>query len=124
MRNPPVIIQILLVLFIICISTKLGKEPTRGEVEGWVKGSGGKRGGRLQKKRTEKTLVEDSNPPSANAKWYWNEKAGRKEGHRAGEKRGAVVSACVFPEKELVGRHLEVVAKGKSPGRSEEATRR
>lgn len=109
--------QILLVPFIICISTKVGKKPTRGEKgrEAAKEENGGN------------SLVEDSSPPPANAKWYWNEKAGEKEGgrtHGAGEKRGAVVSACVFPEKELVGRRLEVVAKGKSPGRSEEATRR
>lgn len=107
--------QILLVPFIICISTKVGKKPTRGEKgrEAAKEENGGN------------SLVEDSSPPPANAKWYWNEKAGEKEGETwGGRKRGAVVSACVFPEKELVGRRLEVVAKGKSPGRSEEATRR
>jgi len=41
------------------------------------------------------------------------------------ERRGAVVSACVFPEKEPVGRRLENGGReGKNPGRSEEATRR
>lgn len=33
------------------------------------------------------SLVEDSSPPPANAKWYWNEKAGRKGGHGAGKER-------------------------------------
>lgn len=70
MQNPPVVMQILLVPFIICISTKVGKKPTRGEKgrEAAKEENGGN------------SLVEDSSPPSANAKWYWNEKAGEKEG--------------------------------------------
>lgn len=79
MQNPPVVMQILLVPFIICISTKVGKKPTRGEKgrEAAKEENGGN------------SLVEDSSPPPANAKWYWNEKAGEKEGggHMGREKR-------------------------------------
>lgn len=83
-----------------------------------MKDGGGRRGReRLQEKRTEETLVEDSSPP-ANAKWYWNEKAGEKGGirNRERERGGAVVSARVFPEKELVGRRREREKSGKKRG--------
>lgn len=37
----------------------------------------------------------------------WREGERRGEGEGKGERGGAVVSACVFPEKEPVGRRLE-----------------
>lgn len=85
MQNPPVVMQILLVAFIICISTKLGKKPTRGKV---VRVAKREEKGReaVKEENGEKSLVEDSSPPPANAKWYWNEKAGRKGGTWGGER--------------------------------------
>jgi len=65
---------------------------------------GTKRG--LQKKTTEESLLEDSNlplPPSRPPPTWKREIAPRWRKLRQRGKRGVVVSACVFPEKEPVG---------------------
>lgn len=69
--------------------------------------------GRRKTKEAEETILEDFRA------FLGNTVAGWKEPGR----RGVVVSAYVFPEKELVGRLEDGTAKGKSRRRVEEERR-
>lgn len=115
-QNPLVVMQILLVPFIIRISTKLRRKPS--ERRGTKRE---KERGELRKETTEESLLEDSSSPA------WKREIAPGWWKRGGKgERGERSFPLAFSRRKsrLVVVSRTVAAKGKNPGRSEEATRR